>query len=271
VAEKPEIRDHYGAHYRDFTVHVHEEVRRAAFGDDIGQNSWLTRQELERFGAQLQLSSSSRLLDVACGSGGPALYLAQLTGCQVAGVELFDEAVANGNRLAREAGLEQQVSFAQADASQMLPFEDGSFDAILCIDAINHLPDRGRVLADWTRLLQPAARLVFTDPVSITGVLDSDELAIRTSVGYYLFVPPGENERLLAEAGMDVLAVEDTTESLAEIAGRRRDARQERAVALREVEGDEAFEGRQRFFDIVAKLAHERRLSRVMYTAEKVA
>jgi hypothetical protein len=61
MAEKPEVRDHYGAHYRDFVADVHEEVRRAAFGDDIGQNSWLTRKELERFGYQLQLKSSSRL------------------------------------------------------------------------------------------------------------------------------------------------------------------------------------------------------------------
>jgi len=271
VSEQPAVRGHYEAHYRDFAADVHEEVRRAAFGDDVGQNSWLTRSELEGFGRQLRLRAPSRLLDVACGSGGPALHLAQLTGCQVVGVELFDDAVATGQRFAREAGLETQVSFVQADASQTLPFDDGSFDAILCIDAINHLPDRRRVLADWARLLRSEGRLLFTDPVSITGPLGSDELAIRSSVGYYLFMPAGENERLLAEAGLSVLAVEDTTESLAEIAGRRRDARRERAVALREVEGDDAFDGRQRFFDIVAKLAHERRLSRVVYTAGKAA
>lgn len=271
MSEKPTVRDHYGAHYRDFAADVHEEVRRAAFGDDVGQNSWLTQNELERFGQQLGLSASSRLLDVACGSGGPALHLAQLTGCEIVGVELFDEAVAYGKRIAREAGLEKQASFARADASETLPFDDGSFDAILCIDAINHLRDRGHVLTDWARLLPVEGRLLFTDPVIITGALDSDELAIRTSFGYYLFIPPGNNERLLAEAGMNVLAVEDTTDSLAEIAGRRRDARRERADALREIEGGEAFEGRQRFFDIVARLAHERRLSRMVYTAERVA
>ena len=271
MGEKPTVRDHYGTHYRDFAAKVHEEVRRAAFGDDVGQNSWLTRNELERFGQQLGLRVSSRLLDVGCGSGGPALHLAQLTGCQIVGAELSDEAVATGTRIAREAGLEQQASFVQADAGQTLPFKDGSFDAILCVDAINHLPDRRRVLADWGRLLRFAGRLLFTDPVIITGPLGSDELAIRSSVGYYLFMPPGENERLLAEAGINVLAVEDTTDSLAEVAGRRRDARQERADALRAVEGSEAFEGRQRFFDIVARLAHEHRLSRAVYTAEKVA
>jgi hypothetical protein len=69
--------------------------------------------------------------------------------------------------------------------------------------------------------------LLFTDPVAITGLLDSNEIAIRTSIGYFLFVPLGENERLLAAAGLNVVAVEDTTGVLAAVASRRGDARAE--------------------------------------------
>jgi SAM-dependent methyltransferase len=269
MARGPEVVDHYGAHYRDFAAEVYGDVRREAFGEDIGQNSWLTIEELERFGSWLELRRSVRLLDVACGSGGPALHLARLTGCEVVGVELYEEAVANGNRSAREAGLELQASFVEADASRPLPFKGGSFEAIVCIDSINHLPDRPNTLADWARLLLPGGRLLFTDPVTVTGILGSDEIAVRTSIGYFLFAPPGENERLLFEAGLELRVGEDTTEQLAEIARRRHDARTKRAEAVRQLEGDEAFEGRQRFFDIVATLARERRLSRLVYVAEK--
>jgi len=269
VTERPKVLDHYGAHYRDFAADVYADVRRAAFGEDIGQNSWLTVGELDRFVSRLELRPSARLLDVACGSGGPTLRIARLTECQVVGVELYEEAVVEGARLAQEAGPETRASFLQADASETLPFEDGSFDAILCIDAINHLPGRPRVLGDWARLLRAGGRLVFTDPVVITGVLDSEEFAIRTSIGYFLFVPPGETERMLAAVGLSVVDVEDTTGHLAEIAGLRRDARADRAQDLRQIEGDAAFEGRQRFFDVVAMLARERRLSRLAYTAEK--
>jgi SAM-dependent methyltransferase len=269
VAERPAVVDHYGAHYREFGAEVYADVRRAAFGEDVGQNSWLTVDELERFVARLQLQSTARLLDVGCGSGGPSLRVARLSDCCVVGIEFSDEAVAEGTRLAHQSGLEGRATFVQADASDTLPFEDSSFDAILCIDAINHLRERSRVARDWTRLLRPAGRLLFTDPVVITGILDSEEIALRTSIGYFLFVPAGENERLLANAGLTVVDVEDTTDDLAEIAGRRRDARAERARALRQIEGDAAFEGRQRFFGIVATLARERRLSRFAYTAEK--
>jgi SAM-dependent methyltransferase len=269
VARKPEVVDHYGAHYRDFAAEVYGDVRREAFGVDVGQNSWLTIDALERFGSQVELRPSTRLLDVACGSGGPALHLARLTGCDVVGVELYEEAVAAGNESARVAGLERRARFVQADASRALPFDGNSVDAILCIDSINHLPDRPSVLADWARLLRPGGRLLFTDPVVVTGVLGSDEIAVRSSIGYFLFVPPGVNERLLGEARLTVLAVDDSTEQLAEVARRRHDARAKHAEAVRQVEGDDAFEGRQRFFDIVATLARERRLSRFVYLAEK--
>jgi SAM-dependent methyltransferase len=269
VAEKPEVRGHYGAHYRHFTADVYAEVRRAAFGEDLGQNSWLTSDELGRFPSRLRLRRSARLLDVGCGSGGPSLRLAQLTACRVAGVELDEAAVAEGIRRARQAGLETRASFLQADASVALPFEDESMDAIVCVDVINHLPNRARVLGDWARLLRPGGRVLFTDPVVITGTLDSEEVAIRTSIGYFLFVPAGENERLLSAAGLTVADVEDTTDQLVRVATRRRDARADHAEDLRRLEGEAAFQGRQRFFDVVALLAREGRLSRLVYTAEK--
>jgi SAM-dependent methyltransferase len=99
------------------------------------------------------------------------LYLARLTGCQVTGVELYEEAVTTANRMAAEAQLEAKARFVKADASQPLPFEDAAFDAILCVDAINHLPAREAVLTNWGRLLRADGRLLFTDPVTVTGPL----------------------------------------------------------------------------------------------------
>jgi SAM-dependent methyltransferase len=264
---KPEVVEHYGAHYRDFAADVYGDVRREAFGVDIGQNSWLTVEELERFGALLKLDTSVRFLDVACGSGGPMLHLAGVADCEAVGVELYEEAVATGMRASANAGLEERVTFVCADAEHRLPFESESFDAVLCVDAINHLPDRLRVLTEWARLLRPGGRLLFTDPVVVTGPLSSDEIAIRASIGYFLFLPPGENERALTRAGLELVSVDDTTEHLAEIARRRFEARANHAAELARIEGKQAFDGRQRFFDLVAILARERRLSRLAYAA----
>jgi SAM-dependent methyltransferase len=247
---------------------VYVDVRREAFGVDVGQNSWLTVDELERFGKLLGLGPSLRLLDVACGSGGPTLHLAQMAGCEAVGVELYGEAVEYGNRVAAVAALERQVTFVCADASDRLPFADGSFEAILCIDAICHLPGRSRVLAEWSRLLRPGGRLLFTDPAVMTGPVSAEEIATR-SVGHFLFPPPGENERLLSEAGLHLVDVEDTTEHLAQVARSRLDSRAKHGQQLAAIEGQPLFESRQRLFDLVTTLAREKRLSRLAYSAER--
>ncbi|HET6173230.1 MAG TPA: class I SAM-dependent methyltransferase [Gaiellales bacterium] len=260
---------HYGSYYRDFAADVYSEIRREEFGEDLGQNNWQTLAELEGFAAQLQLAPERRLLDVACGSGGPGLHLARLSGCEVTGVDREKSGLANARRIAHESGLGARALFVQADASEALPFPDASFDAILCLDALNHLPGRPGVFADWARLLLPGGRLVVTDPVTVTGLVASDELAARSSIGYFEFAPPGEDERLLIAAGLKVLAVEDLTETVAAVARRRCSVRAERAEALRQLEGAEAFDFRQRFLDMVATLARERRMSRFALLAEK--
>ena len=112
-----------------------------------------------------------------------------------------------------------------ADAGAPLPFDEAQFDAIVCIDAINHLPDRARVLRDWHRLLKPDGRILFTDPIIVTGLLSNEEVAVRSSIGYFLFAPLGEDERLLQAADFEVLRQEDTTSRVADVAGRRLDAR----------------------------------------------
>jgi SAM-dependent methyltransferase len=269
MAEEAEVAEHYSEQYRQFAADVHASVRRAAFGQDIGQNSWVTIDELGQFSSWLELRESSRLLDVACGSGGPALHLARVTGCSVTGVELYEQAVSTADTAAREAGLEERARFLQADARRELPLDDATFDAILCIDAINHLPDRRAVLADWRRLLRPEGRLVFTDPLVVTGPLGSDEIAVRTSIGYGLFVPLGGNEQLLRDIGLGVLGVHDTTKSKAQIAYRRYEARAQHSERLRQVEGETTYEGRQRFFQMAATLAREHRLSRLAFIAAK--
>src|SRR3954471_18128440 len=262
------IVDLYGASYGSFERDVYAEVRRAAWGEEIGQNSWLTRDELERFMDKLQLDSSSRVLEIGSGSGGPALHLARSIGCEIVGVDLHEDGVANATRLAREAGLYERVSFVRADASQALPFASGSFDALLCVDTVNHLRDRARVFGEWARLLAPGGRVLFTDPITVTGPLSSHEIAIRASIGYFVFVPPGEDERLLREARLRQLAVEDATENTAGVAERWLAARATRAGTLREIEGEQTFDGQQRFLEVTARLARERRLSRLVYLAE---
>src|SRR5207244_7959428 len=105
-------------------------------------------------------------------------------------------------------------------------------------------------------VLRPGHRALFTDPVVITGPVTNDELALRSSIGVFLFVPPGINERLIEEAGLRLVRQEDFTPSAALVAGRWHNARQRQKDDLVVVEGEEQFEGLQRFSRCGAS-AHE--------------
>jgi len=262
---------HYDANYGNFQTELYARIRREAFGEDIGQSSWLTSDEQDRFLTSLNLSPGKSLLDVACGSGGPVLRIADRTGCSVVGVDVHEQAVATGNDLACQHNLTQRAKFQVADATTSLPFPDASFDAITCIDAINHLPNRPAILADWARLLKPGGRLLFTDPITVTGPLTNAEIAVRSSIGFFLFVPRGYDERVIEQSGLRLLVNEDATANMAEVAERRRAARASRAADLREIEGDQTYEGQQEFFAVASRIAKEGRLSRFLYVAEKIS
>ena len=263
------VPTYYDVHYGNFQTELYSEIRREAFGEDIGQNSWLTADEQDKFPGWLGLTTGKTLLDVACGAGGPALRLTVLTGCTLTGVDVHEQAIATARSLVSQRGLEGRADFRVVDADKRLPFPESSFDAITCIDAINHLTDRQRVVADWARLLKPGGRVLFTNPAVVTGPLTNAEIAVRGLSGFYLFVPGGYDQRVIMQCGLQVAACEDRTPKLAEIAERRKSARESRSSALRRIEGDLVYENQQKFFSVVASLASEARLSRYVYVAEK--
>lgn len=259
--------DLYSA-YSNFSEQVLAAIREETFGKDIGQNSWLTADEYDRFIAWLRLEPGQHVLEVASGSGGPARYLAQQTGCYVTGIDANESGVETATRALSET---DRVTFKVADANGTLPFDDNTFDGAMCIDAMNHLPNRLNVFGEWRRVLRPGRRAVFTDPVVITGPVTNHELALRSLVGLFLFVPPGVNEELIANAGFELVQTEDVSENAALVSRRWHDARERHKDALLKIEGEERFDGLQKFFAAVHSLTSERRLSRIVYLVEKNA
>jgi SAM-dependent methyltransferase len=260
----------YDRTYGSFADRLNATIRSEAFGEEIGQNSWLTADEHREFFRWLELEESRHVLEVACGSGGPALFMASETGCRVTGVDLHDAGIAAANASAQEQGVSDRAQFVRGDAREPLPFEDEGFDALLCIDSINHMYDRSRVLAEWHRVLRPGGCLLFTDPITITGMIRREEMLARSQgMGEFVFTPPGHDEALLEGAGFEEIRIEDVTANMAAVASAWRGARARHSAELDEVEGAEANANFQDFLEVVERLADERRLSRLAYVARK--
>jgi SAM-dependent methyltransferase len=257
----------YDQHYGHMEDPVYREIRAETWGQDLGQTSWLTAGELQDFIQRLDLSASDRVLEVACGTGGAAVLMAHETGAHVVGVDVSTAAIAAASRRAAAEFGGDRVEFREVDADRPLPFEDEAFTAIFCNDAINHLADRRAVLGEFRRLLAPGGRLLYTDPVVVTGPISADEIAARSSIGPFLFLPRGENEMILGECGFVEVASVDATDNLITVSRRWREARAWRRDSLIVLEGEDAFLATQRFLNIVHGLAKEGRLSRHAFRA----
>ena len=249
---------------------VVRQVRHEAFGEDIGQFSWTTADEMRRFFQLLELGPRARVLDLACGSGGPALFMARTTGWHVTGLDITENGIQTATALAANLHLAEQTVFQQGDASGPLPFADETFDAIVCIDSMNHFLDRVRLLQEWHRILRPGGRILFTDPIVVTGLLVREEIITRSgAMGLFVFTPAGLDEQFITAAGFPAPHVEDVTDNIALVAGNWAQARGRHATELVAVEGQTAYGSFQSFLEIVHKLSSERRLSRMLYTARK--
>ena len=256
--------------YGKFDRDVLTEIRRETYGDDLNQFSWITAEELRGFLGELRLTADSHLLDVACGSGGPALFIVKTIGCRVTGVDINEAGIATARQSAEAGQLQDRARFQQIDAGERMPYEAGTFDSIISIDAMNHFTNRAELLRDWWRVLQPGGRFLFTDATIVTGTLSRDELFARSSsMGHFLFTPAGEHERIIQQAGFIELQVRDVTDTIAEVSSRWHDARQKRQTKLLEIETSAEFESLQRMLATAHTLANERRLSRFAYLARK--
>ena len=263
--------DLFDSTYSHFTKQILETISKETFGQDIGQNSWTTVEEYDRFISWLDLRPEHHVLEVASGSGGPARYLTNSVNCRVTGIDANEAGVATANQSVAGSDLADRITFKVADANSSLAFDDDSFDAVICIDSMNHFPDRLKVFEEWRRVLRPGRRAVFTDPVVITGRVTNDELALRSSIGLFLFVPPGANEQFIKASGFRLLKHEDVSANAALVSGRWHESRQRHKEPLEKIEGEERFAGLQEFFDAVHRLTSERRLSRIVYLVEKPA
>ena len=92
-----------------------------------------------------------RVLEVGCGRGEAAEWIARETGAEVIALDQSERMV----ELTRARGIDARVGDAQE-----LPFEDESFDVVLAAWMLYHVTDLDRGLAEIARVLRPGGRLV---------------------------------------------------------------------------------------------------------------
>ena len=175
-----------------------EQVTGQDYPEEFAHISFLPLRHLRALGAGLNVKADGLLVDLACGAGGPGLWVAEQSGARLVGRDLSPVAVQRANERVAGLGLDGRAEFGQGSFEQTgLP--PVSADAVMTVDALQYAPDKVRALAEVARILRPGGRFGF-----VAFELDAERVA-----GLPVWQDPvGDYRPVLARAGFDVLSYE---------------------------------------------------------------
>jgi ubiquinone/menaquinone biosynthesis C-methylase UbiE len=165
------------------------------------------------------------LLDLGCG---PGVHLFPLAAAfeRVIGIDLSPRMIAVAADIGRTRWPDVRIELHAADAARLTCIAPLSVDVVLCVGALEHMPDQAAVLAEVARVLKPRGRFVcltvngaslwyravasglgydakhlstdrFLDAVELRALLSQARLEIR-ALGYWKFIAKGDMPQWIA-------------------------------------------------------------------------
>jgi ubiquinone/menaquinone biosynthesis C-methylase UbiE len=157
------------------------------------------------------ITADMAVLDVGSGIGGPARFLAATVGCHVSGVDLSEPFVDAARYLTARTGQGDKVAF-QAASALALPFDDGSFDAVLLQHVAMNIADRARLYREIRRVLKQGGRFATFDVVAISAEPHYPVPWARTAATSFLLTADATREAI-EQAGFRTLVSQDDSEA----------------------------------------------------------
>jgi SAM-dependent methyltransferase len=177
-----------------------EHVTGPDYPEAFAHISFLPLAQLRALAKGVNLSADQVLVDLACGAGGPGLWVAKESGARLVGCDLSPVAIERANERVPEVGMKGRAEFRHGSFEQTgLPGQ--SADAVMTVDALQYAPDKTRAVAEVARILRPGRRFAF-----VAFELDAQRVA-----GLPVWDDPvGDYRPLLGAAGFEVLSYEQT-------------------------------------------------------------
>ena len=162
----------------------------------------------------VRLGPDTRVLDLGCGYGSTARYLAKNYGCPITATNISENELELAWDRTLEAGLDELIEYEYGDFHDLI-YADDSFHVVWSQEAFLHAADKSKVLSECSRVLVPGGTLVFTDILVRSGTPEADRTRIYDRVKSPDMWDLSDYRQALEGLGLEINRAEDWSEHVA--------------------------------------------------------
>lgn len=253
-----------------------DEIYRTLWQDNVHLGTWEPGDTLQQAMARTNEIMADRagvpegaaVLDVGCGYGATALYLAATRDCRVVGINISEKELELARKRAAEAGRDDQATFAYGDFHD-IPYPDGSFDVVWSQEAFLHGVNKQTILEECQRVLRPGGRLAISDLVARAHLSDEERARIYARLRLREMWSSEEYVAGLRAAGFVVVEQDDWARNVAPTYGSVVAGVRQQYDALAERVPREQLDNTIAALDLWVESAQAGKISQVFLVAER--